>query len=195
MEDSGEGGKKKNMENTTRGVTQSVGGNGERVSSGGGSLRGEKGLEQIVETKHVEGGDVVVLAEVASLVASMGKGDSPKFVSKNPNIMSPNKIGDIGGSNRAHSGQVSLPLSFSINLIMEPYNQTKLVIFNVHGTLLDTSLLTQPNPNCNIRVTKKTYTRRFVFRPWMMEFSGRCFKMFKITFWGTKSSEYMEKIL
>ena len=109
--------------------------------------------------------------------------------------MSPSKISDIGGSNNAHGGQVSPPLSFSINSIAEPYNETKLVIFNVHGTLLDSSLLTQPNPICNIRVIKKTYTRRFVFRPWMMEFLGRCFKMFKITFWHTKNSEYMEEVL
>ena len=84
--------------------------------------------------------------------------------------MSPSKIGDIGGSNIAHGGQVSPPLSFSMNSIAKPYNPPKLLIFNVHDALLDISLLTQPNPNCNIRVTKKTYTRKFVFRPWMMEF-------------------------
>jgi hypothetical protein len=135
-----------------------------------------------------------VLAEVASLVALVGKRDSPESISKNPKIMSPSKIDDIGGSNSAHGGQVSPLLSFSMNSIAEPYNQIKLLIFNVHSTLLDTSLLTQPNPNCNIRVTKKTYTDRFVLRPWMMEFLGRYFKMFKITFWSTKSSEYMEEV-
>ena len=30
-------------------------------------------MEQIMETKHVEGGDVVLLVEVASLVASVGR--------------------------------------------------------------------------------------------------------------------------
>ena len=109
--------------------------------------------------------------------------------------MSPSKIGDIDPSNSAHGGQVSLPLSFCIKSIAEPYNQTKLVIFNVHGTLLDTSLLIQPNPNCNIRVTKKTYRRRFVYMSWMVEFLGQCFKIFKITFWDTKSSEYMDEVL
>jgi hypothetical protein len=107
-------------------------------------LGGGKRLEQIVESEHVEGGDVGVLAEAASLVASEGKGVSPESVSKNPKTMSPSKIGDIGGSNSAHGGQVSLPLSFRMNSIAEPYNPTKLLIFNVHGTLLDTSLLTQP---------------------------------------------------
>ena len=189
------GGKGGNMKNATKGVTEKVGGNGEHVSGEGGSLGGGKGLEQSVETEHVEGRDVVVLAEVASLVPSAGKGDSPESASNNTNIMSPSKIGDIGASNSAHGGQVSLPLSFCINSIAEPYNQTKFVIFNVHGTLLDTSLLIQPNPNSNIPVTKKTYRRRFLFRPWLIEFLGRCFKMFKIAFWDTKSSEYMEEVL
>ena len=162
-----------------------VGGSGVEVSAGG-SLRGEKGLDEIVQNEHVEGGDIVVLAEVVSLVPSMGKGDSPESVSK---------IGDIGASNSAHGGQVSMPLSFRINPIAVRYSRTKLVIFNVHGTLLDTSLLIEPDPNCNIRVTKQTYRRRFVFRPWMMEFLGRCFKMFKIAFWDAKSSEYMEEVL
>ena len=79
--------------------------------------------------------------------------------------------------------------------ISKPYNPTKLLIINVHGTLLDTNILTQPNLNPNIRVTKKTKTHRFGFRPWMMEFLGRCFKTFKVAFWGIKSSEYMEGFL
>ena len=32
-----------------------------------------------------------------------------------------------------------------------------------------------------------------MFRPWMMEFLNRCFKKFKITFWGIKNNKYMEK--
>jgi hypothetical protein len=46
--------KGRNMENATRGVTQKVGGSGERVNGGGGSLRIGKGLEQIVESEHVK---------------------------------------------------------------------------------------------------------------------------------------------
>lgn len=90
-----------------------------------------------MKSEHVEGGDVGVLAEAASLVASVGKGDSPKSMSKNPKIMSPSKISDIGGLNSAHVGQVSPSLSFSMNSIAEPYNPTKLLISNVHGTVLD----------------------------------------------------------
>ena len=116
-------------------------------------------------------------------------------MTKNPKTMSPSKIGELCGSYSAHASQVSPPLNFCMYSITEPYNPTKLLIFNVYGTLLDTSPLTQPNPNCNTRVTKKTYTRRFVFRPWMMEFLGQCFKMFKIAFWNIKSSEYMEEVL
>ena len=29
----------------------------------------------------------------------------------------------------------------------------------------------------------------------MMEFLGRCFKIFKLAFWGIKGSEYMEEVL
>ena len=77
---------------------------------------------------------------------------------------------------------MSPPHNFRVLSIAEPYNPTKLLIFNMHGIFVDTSLLTQPNPNCNIRVTKKTTTRRFVFRPWMLEFLGWCFKIFKVEF-------------
>ena len=95
----------------------------------------------------------------------------------------------------ASGGQVSPPHSFRISSVAEPYNPTKLLIFNVYGALLDTNLLTQPNPNCNIRMTKKRTTCKFVFRPWMMQFLGRCFKIFKIACWDIKSSEYMKEVL
>ena len=57
-----------------------------------------------MESEHVEDRDVVVLVEDASLVALVGKGESPEFVNKNPKIMSPSKIGDIGSSNSAYGG-------------------------------------------------------------------------------------------
>ena len=99
------------MKNATRGVTQKVGGSGERVSGVGGSLGREKGLEQIVETEHVEGKNVIVLAEAAILIASVEKRDSHESVSQNSKIMSPSQIGDIGGSNSTHDSQMSPPLS------------------------------------------------------------------------------------
>ena len=109
--------------------------------------------------------------------------------------MSPCKLGGNGGENIAPGSEVSPTASFYVSSIPGPYNPTKLLIFNVHGTLIDTSLLIQPNPNPHIRVTKKIMTHRFVFRPWLMEFLVRCFKLFKVAFWGIKSSEYMQEVL
>ena len=194
VEDGGEGG---NKASGTRGLVDVEDGIGEGVSGVDGSLEGGKGRLHRRESEHVEDGDgdVGVLVEAASLVESHGKVISPKSGSPKPPTMSPSKIGDTGGSHSAPAGQVSPPHTVRMSSIAEINNPTKLLIFNVHGTLLDTSLLNQPNPNCAIRVTKKTPTRRFVFRPWMMEFLGRCFKKFKIAFWGIKSSEYMSEVL
>ena len=143
----------------------------------------------------VEGGDVAVLAEVATLLKSPGKGVSSISCPKSPKTKSPRKIGDSGADHVAHDGQVSPTASLNMSSIADPPNVTKLLILNVHGTLLDTTLLTQQNPNPNIRVSKKTTTRRLVYRPWMMEFLGMCFKFFKVAFWGRKSIQYMEEIL
>ena len=33
---------------------------------------------------------------------------------------------------------------------------TKLLIFNIHGTLVDSSLLSESNPNSSIRITRKS---------------------------------------
>ena len=165
--------------------------------SGEGGVKGghAEGETHVGESVGVEGGDVGVLAEVAAIVASPEKAASPISVSKSPKPMSPSNTCGIGAEHSVPVGQVS-PTSNLLRMpIAEAYNRTKLLVFNVHGTLLDTSLLTSPNPNVKIRVSKKTSTRRFVFRPWMMEFLGRCFKMFKVAFWGIKSREYMEDVL
>lgn len=109
--------------------------------------------------------------------------------------MSPSKLGGNGDENNAHVSEVTPTQWFYIPSIPKSNNPTKLLIINLHDIFLDTSLLTQPNSNPNILVTKKTLARWFVFTPWMMEFWGRCFKIFAVAFWGTKSSEYMEDVL
>ena len=165
-----------------QGGNKVAGPSGECVSGVGGSV-------------GVEGGHVATLAEVATLVTSPGKGVSSISCPKSPKTMSPSKIGDTGADDNAHVGQVSLTTRLNMSSIADPPNVTKLLIFNIHGTLLDTSLLTDPNPNPNIRVSKKTTTRRLVYRPWMVEFLGMCFKFFKVAFWGRKSLKYMEEVL
>ena len=81
--------------------------------------------------------------------------------------------------------------SLPILLIPQPNNPTKLLIFNVHDIFLDTNLLNQPNPN----LYKKTTSCRFLFWPRMMEFLGKCFKIFKVLFWGIKSKNHMKEVL
>ena len=71
----------------------------------------------------------------------------------------------------------------------------KLLVFNVHGTLLDSSLAAEKNPNSAIRATLTTDTRRVVLRPWLIEFLSRCFRNFEVAFWGSKSKQYMDEIV
>ena len=67
----------------------------EGVSGGVGGVGRGKEIVHGGERSNVEGGDVGMLAEAASLVESHGKSISPEFVSKHPKTMSPTKIGDI----------------------------------------------------------------------------------------------------
>jgi hypothetical protein len=78
-----------------------------------------------------------------------------------------------------------------------PFRQdkSKLLVFNVHGTLLDCSSVEDPNPNPSIRYTLKTLTRRVVCRPWMVDFLSNCFQKFEVAFWRSKSSLYMEEVV
>jgi hypothetical protein len=78
-----------------------------------------------------------------------------------------------------------------------PFRQdkSKLLVFNVHRTLLDCSSVEDPNPNPSIRYTLKTLTRRVVCRPWMVDLLFNCFQKFEVAFWGSKSSLYMEEVV
>ena len=171
------------------------GDNGEAASGDGGSEHGGKGQTQIEESNALEGGDVGVIAEETVQAMSPGRGVSDFSVQVRSVSMSPSKLGGNGDENNAPGSEVSPTKWPHISSPSEAYNPTKLLIFNVHGTFLDTSLLTQPNPNPNIRVTKKTTTRRCVFRPWMIDFLRRCMKKFRVAFWGIKSREYMDEVL
>jgi hypothetical protein len=73
--------------------------------------------------------------------------------------------------------------------------QKKLLVFNIHGTLLDCSLLIDKNPNTAIRPTLTTDKHRVIFRPGLIDFLTRCFMRFDVAFWGTKSEMYMREIV
>jgi hypothetical protein len=70
----------------------------------------------------------------------------------------------------------------------------KLLIMNLHRTLLDNSLIAEKNPNAAIRYSIITGTQRVVFRPWLREFLRRCFINFIVAFWGSKSECYMDEV-
>jgi hypothetical protein len=71
----------------------------------------------------------------------------------------------------------------------------KLLILNVHGTLLDCSLLIEHNPNPGIKPSSRTVGRRFSFRPSMVDFLCNCFQHFQVAFWGSKSTAYMQDVV
>jgi hypothetical protein len=73
--------------------------------------------------------------------------------------------------------------------------RTKLLVFNVHGTLLDSSLFVDKNPNTAIRPTLRTAKRRVVFRPGLIDFLNKCFVHFEVAFWGSKSEVYMDDVV
>ena len=62
------------------------------------------------------------------------------------------------------------------------HSATKLLIFNVHGTLLDCSLLAEPNTF--IRMVRQSLTRRIVFRPWLTNVIDKCFGVLNYIFLG-----------
>ena len=173
-----------------------VGDSGEAGSGGGVvSPQGGTGQTDRADSGVGDGGEVRIVAGEPLPAQSPGRGVSAFSVTLRSKTQSPNKLGGNHGQDSANDSEVSLSQWAPIPSTPKPANPAKLLIFNVHGTLLDTSLLTQPNPNPKIRVTKKTKTRRFVFRPWMMELLGRCFSTFRVAFWGLKSSEYMDEVL
>jgi hypothetical protein len=71
---------------------------------------------------------------------------------------------------------------------------TKLLILNIHGTLLDCSLKADGPSASSIRSSIVTDSRRVIFRPWLMPFLTRCFINFIVAFWGSKSECYMDEM-
>ena len=138
------------------------------------------------------------LLEAANMPAdSMPKstvaGPSPR--KKKQTQASPPKVDAPALDVEEASTQVSCDVSVEHPKSPVRVGMSKLLVFNVHGTLLDCNLLQDPNPNSSIRNTMKTPTRRVVCRPWMAEFLSRCFDHFEVAFWGNKSAAYMEDLV
>ena len=114
-----------------------------------------KGQSHRGESDVVEGGEVGIAAKEVMPALSPRRGVFAFSVQVRSKNMSPSRVGGNGPQNNVPSSEVSPPKWSPIPCIPEPYTPTKLLVFNVHGTLLDTGLLSQPNPNPNIQVTKK----------------------------------------
>lgn len=74
-------------------------------------------------------------------------------------------------------------------------DNTKFLIFNVDGTLLDCSILSESNPNTEIRPTFQHRNRRFGCRPKIHKFLSWCFLNFEVAFSDSKSSQYMKDVV
>jgi hypothetical protein len=125
-----------------------------------------------------------------ALPLSPGKKAHPMRPRRKNKAHSPNKVGGSGSQEAHPNDQVSSDIER-----FGAQNPVKLLIFNVHGTLLDCSLLSEPNPNTSIRVTTRSSTCRMVFRPWLSEFIDKCFRNFRVAFWGIKSTSNMEDVV
>jgi hypothetical protein len=80
------------------------------------------------------------------------------------------------------------------NTVPSP-ERKKLLVLNVHGMLLDCSLLLDKNPNPSIRPTLRTKKRRVIFWPRLIDFLNKCFLYFEVAFWGSKSEVYMAEVV
>jgi hypothetical protein len=118
---------------------------------------------------------------------------SPKTKRKTP--VSPTKV-NVGEGVGAGGGSEERCLRELESLMAENKKASlKLVIFNIHSTLLDYSLKGERNPNSSIRYSVQTECRRVVFRPWLLQFLSKCFINFIVGFWGNKSESYMDDVL
>jgi hypothetical protein len=108
---------------------------------------------------------------------------------------SPSKVTAPSDVLNCTSNEVRLPLSVSELIRSRICPRQKLLVFNVHGTLVDCNLLGGPNPNSRIRGTTKTDVRRVVMRPWLKPFLSRCFLHFNVAFWGSSSESYMADVV
>jgi hypothetical protein len=95
---------------------------------------------------------------------------------------SPSKVDAPATNAEEASTQVSCDDTFGPRKSPFRLRTSKLLVFNVHGTLLDYGLVDEPNPNSKIRYTMKTTSRRVVYRPWLSEFLWKYFLNFHVAF-------------
>jgi hypothetical protein len=118
---------------------------------------------------------------------------SPK--TKKKTAVSPTKVNAGEGVGEGGGSDVTCGSGLQILIAENRKIIPKLVIFNIHGTLLDCSMRKEKNPNPNIRYTVQTESRKVVFRPGLREFLSKCFINFTVAFWGSKNESYTDDVL
>jgi hypothetical protein len=141
------------------------------------------------------GGTVERLLEAATVrdgSPSAINGNSPQKEKKVPNSLT--KVNPQSGIDEEGSIRfVGCRISNDV-IVGSKRGGTKLLILNIHGTLLDCSLKADGPLTTPIRSSLVTDSRRVVFRPWLMPFLTKCFINFTVAFWGSKSECYMDEM-
>jgi hypothetical protein len=117
---------------------------------------------------------------------------SPKKQKKTPT--SPTKVNVLSTVLEGGSSQIVGPRIQDDVVAGWKRGGAKLLVLNIHGMLIECSLIAERNPNADIRSSMKTGNRRVIFRPWLLEFLRRCFINFTVAFWGSKSECYMDEV-
>jgi hypothetical protein len=118
--------------------------------------------------------------------------EEPPLVKKNKPQKSSMPVRTAGPEKEDSTKQVTIPC---IIVGSEFHDSPRLLVFNVHDTLLDCSFLSERNPNSKIKSTFQSTNRRVILRPWLPEFLINCFKKYTVAFWGTKSKSYMDEVV
>jgi hypothetical protein len=109
--------------------------------------------------------------------------------------VSPMKVNPRQGVGKGGANEVIYLQEVQSEIATNKVRSQKLVIFNIHETLLDSSLKVEKNSNAAIRASVQTEIRRVVFRPGLIQFLSQCFMNFSVAFWGSKSKSYMDEVL
>jgi hypothetical protein len=160
--------------------------NGAKAGRGGGDtsegamLQAPDGLLE-ASTMHME-----TVPRVTTVRASPKK-------QKKLRSVSPSKVETVATDGGEATTQVNSDIIVGSPRSPSTVQKSKLLVLNVYGTLLDCSLLQDPNPNTTIRLTMMTESKRVLCRPRMAQFLTRCFQNFEVAFWGSKSTRYMDR--
>ena len=118
--------------------------------------------------------------------------EEPPLVKKNKPQKSPMLVRTTGPEEEDSVKHVTIPC---ITIGSEFHNSPRLLVFNVHGILLDCSFILECNPNSKIKSIFQSTNRRVTLRPWLLEFLFNCFKKYIVAFWGTKNKNYMDEVV